>query len=154
MKKRRFPQRCGECHQKTVVLATVPYDVQIDHDGTKYSVHVDELRVPRCSNCGELSIDDEASAQIDVAFRKEAKLLSPDEIREGRINAGFPQQQEFAQCLGIGVSTLSRWETGAQIQQHFHDGILRAFFANPDLRAFLARHHGLAAPSATPLCSG
>src|SRR5262249_7659679 len=111
-------------------------------------------RVPKCTNaeCGAISIDDDASEQIDKAFRHTAKLLTPSEIRKGRINLGF-QQQEFAQCLGIGVSTLSRWETRAQVQQHFHDGILRAFFAVPQLRAFLASLHGVqqvAASSAIP----
>jgi putative zinc finger/helix-turn-helix YgiT family protein len=153
---RRFAPRCGQCHQKTMALATVPYDIRIDHDGKKYDVHVEDLSVPKCANCGAISIDDDASEQIDAAFRQQAKLLTPSEIREGRLKLGFHQQQEFAKCLGVAVSTLSRWETGAQIQQHFHDGVLRAFFAVPELRIFLASLHGvehthdLAVPVAAP----
>ena len=127
-----------------MAIATVPYSIQIGHDGTKYGVHIPAFSVPKCTDpaCGAISIDDSASEQIDAAFRQTASLLTPAEIREGRMRLGFRQQQEFAQCLGIAVSTLSRWETGAQVQQHFHDGILRAFFALPDLRAFLASLHG------------
>jgi DNA-binding transcriptional regulator YiaG len=126
-----------------MAIATVPYNIQIDHDGKKYDIHVPDLTVPKCTNCGAISIDDVASEQIDKAFRQTAKLLTPSEIREGRIRLGFQQQQEFARCLGIAVSTLSRWETGAQVQQHFHDGILRAFFAIPQLRTYLAALHGV-----------
>jgi len=145
MTQRRFAPRCAKCHQKTMVIETISYSVQIDHDGKKYDVRIPALSVPKCAtaNCGAISVDDVASEQIDQAFRRTAKLLTPAEIRESRIKAGFPQQLEFAQCLGVAVSTLSRWETGAQVQQHFHDGILRAFFRVPDLRRFLAELHGV-----------
>jgi DNA-binding transcriptional regulator YiaG len=126
-----------------MAIAVVPYSVQIDHDGTKYQVDIPEFSVPKCRNCGEMSFDEEASEQIDRAFRRTAGLLTPDEIKNGRIQAGFKRQQDFAKCFGIGVSTLSRWETGAQVQQHFHDGMLRAFFAVGKMRDFLAALHGL-----------
>jgi putative zinc finger/helix-turn-helix YgiT family protein len=124
-----------------MAIAVVPYSIQIDHDGKKYLVHVPDQSVPKCQNCGELSIDEEASNQIEKAFRREANLLTPEEIREGRIKVGFTQQQDFARCFGIGVSTLSRWETGSQVQQHFHDGMLRTFFAIPEVRPFLEKLH-------------
>jgi DNA-binding transcriptional regulator YiaG len=145
MTERRFAPRCGKCHQKSKAIVAIDYRIQRDHDGKKYQVHIPALTVPKCMNpeCGEISFDDVACEQIDRAFRATAGLLTPEEIRIGRIRLGFDQQQEFAQCLGIAVSTLSRWETGAQIQQHFHDGILRAFFAVPQLRAFLAALRGV-----------
>jgi DNA-binding transcriptional regulator YiaG len=143
---RRFAPRCSECRQKTMAIATVPYRIQVDHDGKKYDVQTTDLSVPKCANCGALSIDEVASDQIDEAFRREAKLLTRKEIREGRLNTEFPRAADFAKCLGIGTSTLSRWETGAQVQQRFHDGILRAFFKFPELRYFLAKLHGLTVP--------
>jgi len=129
-----------------MAIAIVPYDLRIDHDGKKFDVHIPALSVPRCSNCGALSIDQEASDQIDLAFRQKAELLTSTQIREGRIQAGFDQQQDFAKCFGVSVHTVSRWETGAQIQQRFHDGILRAFFVNSELREFLAGLHGVGGP--------
>jgi DNA-binding transcriptional regulator YiaG len=144
MTRRRYSPRCAECRQKTMAIDTVPFRIQIDHDGKKYDVGIPNLTVPKCTNCGAISVDEIASEQIDKAFRAEAKLLTPSEIREGRIRTGFPQQAEFAQCFGISVSTLSRWENGAQVQQHFHDGVLRAFFSSSDLRTFLAQLHGVA----------
>lgn len=125
-----------------MALATTPYDIRIDHDGKKFDVHLDALSVPKCSNCGALSFDVASHEQIDAAFRQTTGLLSAQEIREGRIKAGFEQQQEFAKCFGISVHTLCRWETGAQVQQHFHDGMLRAFFNLPELRTYLVALHG------------
>ena len=120
-----------------MTIQVVPYSITIDHDGKKYEVQIPELSVPRCQNCGQIAIDDDASDQIDKAFRRTAGLLTPEEIRRLRIACGFRQQQEFAQCLGIGVSTLSRWETGSQVQQRFHDRMLRAFLAIPAFREYL-----------------
>ena len=132
-----------------MAIAVFPYQLLIDHDSKKYDVAIPSFSAPKCIKCGTVSIDDVASEQIDTAFRRVAKLLTPEEIRQGRIQAGFNQQQEFAQCFGIGVSTLSRWETGAQIQQLHHDGMLRAFFAVPQMRDYLSSLHGLATSPAS-----
>ena len=147
MSERRFAPRCGECGQKTMALASVPYSIQISHDGKKYDVNIPSLSVPKCQNpeCGALSIDSVASEQIECAFRRVAKLLNPEEIRQGRISVGYANQQEFAACFGVSPSTVSRWENGSQVQQHFHDGMLRAFFKLPEFRRFLAELHGVAA---------
>ncbi len=123
MSPRRFSKRCAECRQKTMAIAVVPYDIQIDHDGKKYDVHVPALSVPQCADCGALSIDEVASAQIDDAFRQKAGLLSPADIRSNRIRLGF-------------------------------DGVLRAFFALPSLRGFLAQIHGLVQPAQSVITSG
>ena len=146
MDDREFSNKCGRCRERAVAIQTVPYSIQIGHDGQKYSVHIPALSVARCGNCGEVAIDDEADRQIDRAFRQVAGLLGPEEIREGRKRLGY-DQKPFAEMLGIATSTLSRWETGAQIQQRFHDGILRAAFQLPALRTFLADLHGVGQPA-------
>jgi putative zinc finger/helix-turn-helix YgiT family protein len=141
MATRRFAKMCGECRQKTMAVATVPFDVSMDHDGRRYDVHLDALTVPKCSNCGAISLDDAANEQIDLAFRRKAGLLTPQEIRQRRVQIGFSQQQEFAKCFGVSPGTVSRWENGSQVQQSFHDGMLRAFFELEELRVFLAKLH-------------
>lgn len=40
MTTRRFAPRCGQCRQKTMALATVPFDILISHDGRDYDVHI------------------------------------------------------------------------------------------------------------------
>jgi putative zinc finger/helix-turn-helix YgiT family protein len=127
---RNYPKRCGKCGQKRMELATVPYTKTIEHDGRAYRVEISSLTVPRCANCQTISIDDEADRQISVAFRREARLLAPEEIRQGREKLGLTQKQ-FANLLGVGEATVSRWETGAQIQQRAMDRFLRVCFASP-----------------------
>ena len=144
-----------------MALSVVPYEIKIDHDGKEYPIRISGLSVPKCSHCGALSFDEEASLQIDRAFRRQAGLLNPEEIRRGRIGVGYSSQQEFAACLGISVSTVSRWENGGQIQQSFYNDCLQAFFECPEFRRFMAIRHGLTPKNseriegeeAIPLCN-
>jgi putative zinc finger/helix-turn-helix YgiT family protein len=125
-----------------VALANVPYTTQIDHDGRKYTVTIPDFVVPRCDHCGTIALDEEANRQISAAFRKEAGLLAPEQIRQLRSARGLTQQA-LADLLGVAVSTLCRWETGAQIQQRSLDRFLRAFFALPELQRALADDQAL-----------
>ena len=127
---RTYPKRCGKCGQKEMHLATVPYATTIEHDGRAYRVEIPAPTVPQCGNCQAISIDDDAGQQISAAFRRQAGLLAPEEIRQGRDTLGLTQKQ-FANLLGVGEATVSRWETGAQIQQRAMDRFLRACLASP-----------------------
>src|SRR5260370_20289464 len=98
MTHRKFPKRSGKCGQSDMRLATVAYATTIEHDGRAYDVDIPALTVPRCGNCKSISIDDEADQQISAAFRREAKLLAPEEIRAGRDNLALTQKQ-FANLL-------------------------------------------------------
>jgi putative zinc finger/helix-turn-helix YgiT family protein len=130
MTNRTYPKRCGKCGRNGMQLATVLYASTIEHDGRAYRVEIPALSVPQCSICQAISIDDEADRQISAAFRREARLLAPEEIRLAREKLGLTQKQ-FANLLGTGEATISRWETGAQIQQRAMDRFLRVCFASP-----------------------
>jgi len=108
----------------------VAYATTIEHDGRAYRVEIPTLKVPQCGHCQAISIDDEADQEISAAFRREARLLAPMEIRQGREKLGLTQKQ-FANLLGVGEATVSRWEIGAQIQQRAMDRFLRVSFASP-----------------------
>jgi len=143
MNERVFSKKCGECRQRAMALAIVPYAIQIDHDGRKYQVVIPALEVPQCGNCHAIAIDAVAEQAISDAFRRQAGLLTPEQIRQGRQHLGRTQQA-LADLIGVGVSTLSRWETGTQIQQRSLDRLLRVVFAFPNVRAALAGERGLA----------
>jgi putative zinc finger/helix-turn-helix YgiT family protein len=130
MTTRTHPTRCGKCGQKAMQLATVAYSTTIEHDGRAYPVEIPALTVPQCGNCRAISIDNEADHQISAAFRRSARLLAPEEIREGREKLALTQKQ-FANLLGVGEATVSRWESGAQIQQRAMDRFLRVCLASP-----------------------
>lgn len=147
---REFSKKCGKCRQRTVALAAVPYAVQIDHDGRKYHVDLPDLVVPKCANCGEIFIDEAADQKISDAFRLQAGLLTPKQIRAGRQDFLGLTQQQFADMLGVAVSTLSRWENGVQIQQKSLDRFMRVVFSNEDVRAALSDDAVLAGLGVNP----
>src|SRR5262249_38605405 len=132
-----FPWKCGHCRQRTVFPDQVPYTVEVVHDGRAYTVTVPDLQTPRCRNCGELVLGDAANRQVSNAFRRQAHLLTPQQIRQARESLGLTQKQ-LANRLEVAEATLSRWETGTQIQQRSLDRLLRLFFAFPNVREALA----------------
>ncbi len=105
----------------------------MSHDGRTYSVEVPDLAAARCENCGELVLDDAANEQISLAFRQRLGLLTPQEIRGKRESLGLTQKQ-LASRLGIADATLSRWETGGQIQQRALDKLMRLYFSMSEVR--------------------
>jgi len=74
--------------------------------------------------------DDETDQQISAAFRRAAGLPAPEEIRQGREKLALTQKQ-LANLLGVGEGTVSRWGTGARIQQRAMDRFLRVCRASP-----------------------
>jgi putative zinc finger/helix-turn-helix YgiT family protein len=90
----------------------------------------------RCRNCGEVVLDAEADEQIVQAFRRQAGLLTPEEIRQNRKKLGLTQE-ELAERLSVAEAALSRWENGWQIQQRSLDKLIRLFFELPETRQFL-----------------
>src|SRR5262249_13980756 len=86
MENRSFSKRCGKCRQRTMEIAVIPYSAEFDHDGRKYQVHVPDLSIPKCTNCGELSFDREADHRLEAEFRKQLGLLTPEEIRTNRLD--------------------------------------------------------------------
>ncbi|WP_169981206.1 type II TA system antitoxin MqsA family protein [Tautonia rosea] len=130
------PRKCSGCRERAVRPEVLDvYRAEIEHDGRKYTVEVPCLAVLKCQACGELVLDDDADERVIDALREAAGLLKPAEIRLHRKELKLTQEQ-LAGLLSIAESTLSRWETGTQIQQRSMDRMLRAFFEVPELRKF------------------
>jgi putative zinc finger/helix-turn-helix YgiT family protein len=138
-----FPWPCSQCGLRTVERETLAYSTEVPYDGRNYTVELAEFRVPRCRNCGAMVLDDEANDQITAALRLQLGLLTPEQIHRNRDALGL-KQRDFAALLGVGESTVSRWETGAQIQQRSLDKLMRLYFAIPEVREALADKDGLA----------
>jgi putative zinc finger/helix-turn-helix YgiT family protein len=114
------------------------YRTQIEHDGRSYTVDIPNLAVVKCEKCGAVVLDDAANQRITDALRTAAGLLRPEQIREARKRLGLTQK-ELAASLDISEFTVSRWETGDQIQQKAMNRMLKAFFNCPQTRAYMAR---------------
>jgi putative zinc finger/helix-turn-helix YgiT family protein len=136
-KTKPFPWKCQNCGKRAVYDEVISYPATIEHDYRTYNFTVNGLRVPQCRECGAVFPDAEANRQITQAFRHHAKLLTQQRIRDGRERLGLTQKQ-LASALGVAEATISRWETGAQIQQRSLDNLLRLFFGIPQVRRVLS----------------
>ncbi|HZU34930.1 MAG TPA: type II TA system antitoxin MqsA family protein [Gemmataceae bacterium] len=137
MQTKPFPWKCAGCRERAVWPATVDYATTLEHDGRAYGVRLPGLQVPRCRHCGKLVMVDSANRAVSAALRQAAGLLTPVQIRANREALGLTQKQ-LASHLGVADATLSRWETGAQIQQRSLDRLLRLYFGTPEVRTALA----------------
>jgi len=144
-------QKCLNCRQRAVRPTVLPlYTQEMEHDGRKYSISLKNLHVYQCGNCSEIVVDDSGTDRLTDALRAAAGLLLPSEIRRNREALGLTQQQ-LADFLRISMFTLSRWESGAQIQQRCMDLSLRAFFDVEEFRKYVgASAHAGGASIAQP----
>jgi HTH-type transcriptional regulator / antitoxin MqsA len=136
VKARPFPWKCRKCGRNAVRAAIVSYPVEIDHDGRVYAITVHGLKSPLCQECGQVFPDAGANRQLSQEFPRQAKLLTPQQIRRNREALGLTQKQ-LANIFGFAEATVSRWETGSQFQQRSLDNFLRVFFAFPEVRKAL-----------------
>ena len=144
---RPFPWKCGKCRERAVNQVVLEsYSADLEHDGRKYLVTVTNFPVAQCENCKTLILDDAANRRLSDALRSAAGLMQPSEIRRRREALNL-KQKDLANFLQISEFTLSRWETGAQIQQRAMDAFLRVFFQCPEARRMLARPKPLAPKS-------
>ena len=134
-----FPWLCRHCEKRDVVMATVPYDAEVRHDGRVYRFTIPALEIPVCRACGQRVFTEVVDAQVSAALRLHLNLLTPAQIRDGIERVGM-SQKEVAGQLGIAESTLSRWVSDVQIQSRAMDNFLRAFFAFPQVRSALSGH--------------
>jgi putative zinc finger/helix-turn-helix YgiT family protein len=132
-----FSWKCARCRERTVYPEVVDYAATLEHDGRAYDVRIPGLEVPRCRNCGTVVMVDAANRAVSDALRAAAALLTPAQIRKNREDLGLTQKQ-LASHLGVADATVSRWETGAQIQQRSLDRLLRLYFGMPGVRMALA----------------
>lgn len=117
------------------------YSTEMEHDGRLYSFTVPSLQILECEDCHNRVLPDAAFEAVVNRLRVEAGLLTPEEIRAKRKQLGFTQEQ-LANYLKVAKETVSRWETGGQIQQRAMDLLLRLFFDLPQVRLWLGAPRG------------
>jgi putative zinc finger/helix-turn-helix YgiT family protein len=114
----------------------------------KLPVNGEEVTVPsashmRCPKCDEvvLRFADSRRLQEDAIaiYRKKHGLLSADEIRAIRERFGLTQS-ELANLLHLGANTISRWESGRNVQTEAMEMLLRLIRDLPGSIEYLRRH--------------
>lgn len=139
---RAFPSKCRTCGKHAVKKKVVDYVTEREHDGRTYSFTVPALDILECEECHARVLSGASREKVEEALRVKAGLLTPTNMRENRIRLGYTQER-LARELRVAKETVSRWETGGQIQQRAMDLLLRLFFGLPQVRKVLADDGGL-----------
>jgi len=114
----------------------------------KTHVNGEEVSVPsaphlRCPKCEEvvLRFSDARRLQEDAiaVYRKKHGLLSADDIRALRERFGLTQG-ELALLLHLGANTISRWESGRNVQTEAMEMLLRLLRDLPGSLDYLRQH--------------
>lgn len=114
----------------------------------KLPVNGEEVSVPsalhlRCSRCDEvvLRFSDSRRLQEDAVaiYRRKHGLLSAEGIRAIRERFGLTQS-ELAHLLHLGANTISRWESGRNVQTEAMEMLLRLIRDLPGSVEYLRRH--------------
>jgi putative zinc finger/helix-turn-helix YgiT family protein len=114
----------------------------------KLPVNGEEVAVPsashlRCPKCGEvvLRLQDARRLHEDASalYRTKHGLLSADEIRALRERFGLTQV-DLARLLRLGANTVSRWESGRNVQTAAMDVLLRLLRDLPGSLDYLRDH--------------
>ena len=111
-------------------------------------VNGEKITVPsaahlRCKQCSEvvLRLSDARRLSEDAIaiYRKKHGLLSADEIRALRVRLSLTQG-ELANLLRLGGNTISRWESGRNVQTEAMDLLLRLVRDVPANVRYLRNH--------------
>ena len=132
---RSYPWKCAECGSKAVQPAVIEHHAKVKHENTLHDVHVPNLPVHKCSNCGDVLVGEDADELIRATLRENLRLMPQASILSCR-NALHVTQGELAEMCGFAAETLSRWENGG-LQSRSSDKLLRLFFGLPQARKFL-----------------
>ena len=95
-----------------------------------------------CPSCGEVVLrHEDAKALRERAvevYRRSRSLLSAGEIRAVRQRLNLTQAQ-FASLLQLGLNTVSRWESGRNVQNGAMDVLLKVVRDVPGTLAYLKK---------------
>lgn len=111
-------------------------------------VNGEEIAVPsamhlRCPKCGEVMLRFQDSKRLGEdaigIYRRKHGLLSADEIRAIREHLHLTQAG-LAKLLRLGGNTISRWESGRNVQTDVMDILLRMIRDLPESVTYLRKH--------------
>jgi putative zinc finger/helix-turn-helix YgiT family protein len=97
----------------------------------------------RCPRCGEIALRFRDAKRLHQdaieIYRKKHGLLTAEEIRAIRERFDLTQA-DLSRLLRLGANTISRWESGRNVQTAAMDVLLRLIAGLPGSLAYLRRH--------------
>jgi hypothetical protein len=130
-KDRPFPWLCIECGKEEIFPCKTDYTTTQLHDGQSYEIHISDLEIPTCRNCGDRLFTSRVDNRIVAAMRAHVGLLTPQEMESKRCELAL-SEQEVADELGVTEETYRNWEGGWVIQSRAMDVLLRSTFDRLD----------------------
>ena len=115
----------------------------------RFPINGEEIVVPgaahlRCPKCHEVVLRMDQTRRLReralAAYRSRYHLLSADEIRSIRERHHLTQAQ-IARLLRLGANTISRWESGRNVQTAAMDVLLRLIRDIPESLRYLPDGH-------------
>jgi len=114
----------------------------------KLPINGEEIAVPsaahlKCPKCGEIVLRFQEAKRLHEdaieIYRRRHGLLSADEIRAIRERFGMTQA-DLSRLLRLGANTISRWESGRNVQTAAMDMLLRLIRDLPGSVNYLREH--------------
>jgi putative zinc finger/helix-turn-helix YgiT family protein len=114
----------------------------------KLPINGEEIAVPsathlKCPHCGEIVLRFREGKRLHEdaieIYRTKHGLLSADDIREIRKRFHLTQA-DLSRLLRLGTNTVSRWETGRNVQNAAMDMLLRLIRDLPGSIEYLREH--------------
>ncbi len=123
-----FPE-CPDCDSSQCTIRDEDHTTQYGKgdDATEVTYRIP---VCICDVCGCRWTGPEAEEIRHNAICRALGRLTPEEVRAIRDQYGM-SQLDFSELTGLGEASLSRWETGSQIQNAACDRLLRLLGADP-----------------------
>jgi putative zinc finger/helix-turn-helix YgiT family protein len=118
------------------------------HGRPHFIVNGEDVVVPaashlKCPKCHEVVLRYQDARRLSedaiAAYRKKHGLLSANEIRAIRDRFDLTQG-DLAQLLHLGANTISRWESGRNVQTAAMDILLRLIRDLPGSVEYLRKH--------------
>ncbi len=136
---------CPACEKETE-LNFISREESIVVRGENIPVHVEYLKCTECES--EFNDPNSNYDALDAAYREYRTLHSmvqPETIKSFRERFGLTQA-EFANLLGLGGATLSRYENGA-LQDEAHDTLITLSMQPQNLIEMIEEKHGVLSDS-------
>ena len=98
---------CPQCMADDIVVSHIEQDLPLREGWSPVRYLLPKIT---CNKCGEVSDALEARDAVHDASCVAMGLLPPKEIKRIRKELGFSNAVDFARFLGVGDSTVKRWE--------------------------------------------
>lgn len=139
---------CEICEEGEVTKAPVDTAFEYNCGGDIVEMKI-TVPVYSCKSCGSEYTGAEAEEIKHESICDYLHILTPKQIKTLRANYHM-SRSEFSEATGIGSASISRWETGAIIQNKAHDNYLRLLVEKENMQKILEQNQEISIVAETP----